>query len=68
MNKFSKRLKEIRLEKGMDQKTLAKALNTSQTNVSRWENGKFQPDIETIIAIAKFFNVTTDYLLGLTDY
>lgn len=68
MNKFSKRLRDTRLEKGIDQKTLAKALNTSQTNVSRWENDKFQPDIETIIAIAKFFNVTTDYLLGLTDY
>ena len=68
INKLGERLKDIRLEKGLDQKTLAISLNTSQTNVSRWENGKFEPDLDTLIKIARFFNVSTDYILGLTDF
>ena len=68
MEEFSKRLKELRLEKGLTLEQLAKELNVSDVAVGRWERKQRVPNLEIVIAIAKFFNVTTDYLLGLTDF
>ncbi|MBQ3235035.1 MAG: helix-turn-helix transcriptional regulator [Clostridia bacterium] len=65
MNAFSERLKELRLEKGLTQVELAKATGFTQPAIARWENGLQIPNIETAIVFAKFFEVTTDYLLGL---
>ena len=62
---FTERLKELRCEKGLSQTELAKALNVSQRSISSWETGFRQPDYETLILIAKYFDVTTDYLLGI---
>ena len=67
-NKFSIRLKELRENKGISQKQLAQELGYTQVCISRWESGNRQPEIDDIIAVALFFNVTTDYLLGLTDF
>lgn len=61
------KIKELRLSKNIDQKTLAKKLNVQQSAISKWELNKNEPDIKSIIALAKFFDVTTDYLLGLED-
>ena len=47
---------------------LAKALDVSSTAISRWENGKRTPNIEQLRKLALFFNVSSDYLLGLIDY
>ncbi len=66
-NKFSIRLKELREDKGISQQKLAEELGYSQVCISRWENRNRQPELDDIIAVAIFFNVTTDYLLGLTD-
>lgn len=62
---FGIRLKELRLKKDLQQKELAEVLNTKQQNISRWEKGEFEPSFEQLIEIAEFFNVSTDYLLGL---
>ena len=62
------RLKELREEKGILQKDLAKELNVNSRTISNWERGYCEPDIDAIKAIAKFFGVTTDYLLFVTDY
>ena len=67
MNKFAERLKELREEKGLSQNALAKELHFSQPAITRWENKTQIPNIEVAILIAKYFNVTTDYLLGLED-
>lgn len=64
---FKERLKELRTEKKLSQLELAKALKVSQRSISSWETGFRQPDFETLELIAKFFNVTSDYLLGLED-
>lgn len=64
---FYMRLKEIREEKGITQTMLAKAIGTSQRNIGRWESGSNEPAYSFIMKIAKFFNVSTDYLLGLED-
>jgi len=64
---FAKRLKELRGEKGLSQKELAQFLNVSKQNISDWENAKSATNFEMLAKVAKFFEVTTDYLLGLED-
>ena len=67
MNKFKEILKELRLEKGLSQKQLANELGVLERTVSYWESGSRECDFDTLILIAKFFAVSTDYLLGLED-
>ena len=61
------RLKELRNEMQISQAELAQIFKTTQRNICNWEQGKFEPDFATLIKLAKFFNVTTDYLLGIED-
>ena len=65
MSKFSERLKELRIEKKLTQKQLAILLCTNNSSVCDWECGRSEPDLKTLTIIASFFDVTTDYLLGL---
>ena len=67
MIQFKERLKELRKEKQLSQADLAKELQVSQRSISSWETGFRQPDFETLEQLAKYFGVTTDYLLGVTD-
>lgn len=67
MDIFSQRLRELRLDKKMSMKQLAKEINTTDAAISNWENGVNEPKISYVISIAKFFGVTSDYLLGLED-
>ncbi len=67
MVKFSAKLKELRVAAGLTQKELGNIFFVNQQTISNWENGKREPDFDTIIIIATYFNVTTDYLLGLED-
>lgn len=60
------RLRELRGCIKMTQAQIATALGESVTNYSKWENGT-EPALSTIIKIAKFHGVTTDYLLGVSD-
>ena len=60
-------LKNLRIEFGLSQTELAEKLNTTQRNVCNWEGGKYEPDFAMLIKIAEFFDVSTDYLLGV-DY
>lgn len=57
------RLKELRQERGLNQKQLALEIKTTQRNISNWENGNSEPDIQMILRMAKFFEVSVDYLL-----
>lgn len=66
-NKFGKRLKELREERHLSQDALGKIFNVKGPTVSRWETNQIEPDYSTLIKLATFFNVTTDYLLGLED-
>lgn len=61
---ISYRLKELRKEKKMTQAKVAQSLGTTQQSYARWENGKVTPTSEKLAQIAKFYGVTTDYLLG----
>ncbi len=61
------RLKQLRNEYGILQKDLAEQLNLSQQTISLYESNKRQPDYDTLRTIAEFFNVSTDYILGITN-
>lgn len=65
--KIGNRIKEIRKSKMLTQTELANFLNTTQDTISLWEREKSNPDIEQLIKLALFFDVSTDYLLGLED-
>lgn len=61
------RLKLLLKQKHMSQLSLAMKLNTTQMSISRYETGKREPDLKTLILIADFFDVSIDYLLERTD-
>lgn len=65
---FRERLKELRTERGWTQKTLAQKLNVTDDCVFFWEKGRSEPSIQQILDLADLFGVTTDYLLGKSDY
>lgn len=67
MKKFNERLRELREDSNLTQTALAKEILVDQRSLSFYEIGKYEPNLETLIKIAKYFNVSTDYLLGLTD-
>ena len=62
-NIFGQRLRELRLEKGISQRKLGNIFNVCNQTISFWETGDREPDLDTLKAIAVFFNVSTDYLL-----
>lgn len=61
---FGEKLKTLKNARSVSQKDLAEELGFSFQNISKWERNESVPDIETLIAIAKFFETTTDDLLG----
>lgn len=67
MSKFGKRLKELRDERELNQEQIGKLFHVQKSAVSKWEKGMNSPDIETITRLADYFDVSTDYLLGITD-
>lgn len=60
----SERIASLRKETGLTQQQLADSLNVSSAAVSKWENGASTPDIDTLCAIADYFNLSMDELLG----
>lgn len=61
------RLKDLREDLDIKQKDLAEYLHIKQNTYSQYENGQRQLPIEILIALAKYYNVSTDYILGITD-
>ena len=68
MKEFSVRLKELRLDRKLTQMDVANAVGVSFGIISKWENSKRQPTLENIKALCLYFKVTSDYLIGLSDY
>ncbi len=62
------RIKESRKDKGMTQKEVAAILHMTQQQYSRFENGVFELDYENLVEISKLFEVSLDYLFGLTAF
>jgi len=64
---LSKRLREVRIEKGYTQEEIADYLGFTRPTYTAYESGRRKPDNDTLAKIAQFLGVSTDYLLGLTD-
>ena len=60
------RLKDLREDSDIKQKEIAKYLNIKQNTYSQYENGQRQLPIDILIKLSEFYNVSTDYILGLT--
>ena len=61
------RLKALREDRDITQKTLSEYLNIRQNTYSQYENGQRQLPIDVLIKLAEYFGTSTDYILGLTD-
>lgn len=64
---FSKKLKETRLEQGLNQRELAALSELSPQSISSFESGINSPTVPSLLALARALNVSVDYLLGRTD-
>ncbi|MCD8372409.1 MAG: helix-turn-helix domain-containing protein [Clostridia bacterium] len=67
-NLFCERLKELRKEKGLGQTRLAELCGVSNGIISLWENGMREPTMSNLIKLAKIFEVSIDYLVGLSEF
>ena len=64
---LNEKIKKLRLSYNLSQVELANSLGVSKQCISNWENDNVQPSIEMLVKIARFFNVSADYFIGLTD-
>ena len=64
---FSFRLRELRAEHGLSGEELGKKIGIGKSAISKLENGETTPRASTLIALSNYFNVSIDYLLGMTD-
>lgn len=64
--KLCEKIRSLRLQHNMTQKELSDIMKVSVVSIGCWENGSKNPSMDAIISLAKTFNVTTDYLLGIT--
>ena len=65
---FSQRLRELRTERGLLQEQVAGMIGVIKSTISTYENGTRQPSLEILVRLANLYHVSTDYLLGKTDY
>ena len=61
------RIKDIREDRDLTQREIADYLHIKQNTYSQYENGQRQLPIDALIALARYYHTSTDYLLGLTD-
>ncbi len=66
--KIDKKIKELREIRGWSQEELAEKCYVKQACVSKWERGVTFPPLVMLVQLAELFEVSTDYLLGLSDY
>lgn len=64
---LANRIRSLRTERALTQKALAESLGVSQQTIGSWEVGRTAPDPDTIIRLARFFNCSAEYLLGMTN-
>ncbi|MBQ4121115.1 MAG: helix-turn-helix domain-containing protein [Clostridia bacterium] len=65
--KIAEKLVELRTSKGVTQEDVAQSLSISNKTISKWENGASTPDLSMLVELAKYYDVTTDTLLGLSE-
>lgn len=64
---MGERLKQLRVENGLKLKDVAAALNVTIRSINRYEDGTREPSIDMLVKFCKLYDVSADYLVGLTD-
>ncbi len=64
---WRKRIKDLRIDHDMTKKHLAKLTDVSEKTIARYENGDSEPSISFLIKLSLIFNVSVDYICGITD-
>jgi len=64
MNRYGKRIAELRKKRGMNQETLAAQLGITRASLSHYETNRREPEYELLTRIADYFRVSLDYLMG----
>ena len=67
LDDFPIRLRRIRLSLSMQQEQVAQKIGVTKSTISTYENNARQPSLEMLVRLARLYNVSTDYLLGITD-
>lgn len=67
MSIFADRIRYLRDKRGSTQDEISRVVGKSRESVSKYEIGEREPDLTSITALAKYFNVSADYMLGITD-
>ena len=67
MTTFANRLKELRTEKGISQLSLSKEVHIALRSLQRYEYGEREANVSQLIALADYFDVSLDYLVGISD-
>ena len=67
MNTYVKRIRDLREDHDKTQQEIADALGTSQTMYARYERGANELPLHHLVALCRYYNVSADYILGLTD-
>ncbi len=62
---FGRRLKEARKEKNLSQEEVAEMINTSRSNISKYENETLEPNIETLKKLCEIYEVSADHIIGI---
>lgn len=65
---IGKRIKSLRNERHISQAVLSQEISVDKTTISGYERGRITPPLDVVVLLAKYFDVSTDYLLGITDY
>lgn len=65
---LAEKIRNLRKQNNITQEALAEEMNVSRQTISKWENGTTIPDVNNICELARFFQVTTDFLLNYNDY
>lgn len=64
---FANRLKQLRKENNLTQEELAQKISKTRSTIAGYETERKEPDYETLVLLAKYFNVSLDYLMGVSD-
>lgn len=68
MKLFSDRLKELRVNANFTQRQIAEMLGMKQQSYMRYENDTGEPNLDTVVKLCEIFDVSSDYLLGISDF
>ena len=64
---MNEKLRALRIERGLSQKDVAESIGVTTSAYSNYEQGIREPSVQIIVALCKFFDVSSDYLIGLED-